>query len=207
MAVYALVGNKGGSGKTTLCLNLAGALQRRGPTLVLDADPQRSSVQWREIADRDELFSAIDAVDGVADAVNEYRDQFDNILIDCPPSVQSEQTHQAFSVANKAIIPVLPSPLDLWASVHIEGEIESAREKNPGLKALLVVNQLEPRTRLSKMVRQALHEISLPMARTPLHRRVAYRNAILEGRTVSEMGAPGAMAKAEIEKLLTEILE
>ena len=53
MAVIALVGNKGGAGKTTLAVNLACALNRIAPTVILDADPQGSSLQWRAIAESD----------------------------------------------------------------------------------------------------------------------------------------------------------
>ena len=161
MPVIALVGNKGGAGKTTLCINLASGLHRRVPTIVLDADPQRSSSQWRELTERDNLVEVVDAVDDVVGTVRQYRDHYDCVVIDCPPSVQSEQTRQALTCSDLALVPVLPSPLDLWASVHVEKELEWARSVNPGIKALLVVNQLEARTRLSRVVQDALAEITL----------------------------------------------
>ena len=49
MPVVALVGNKGGTGKTTLCVNIAAVLSKRAATIILDADPQRSSLQWRDL--------------------------------------------------------------------------------------------------------------------------------------------------------------
>lgn len=206
MPVIALIGNKGGAGKTTLCINLASGLHRRFATLLLDADPQRSSLQWRDISARDDLINVVDSVDDVESTVKRYRDGYDYLLIDCPPSVHSEQTRQALSCSDIVVIPVLPSPLDLWASVHVEEELELARSTNPGIRAMMVVNQLEPRTRLSRLMDDALAEIELPVARTAIRRRMAYRNAILEGRSVHEAGTAAADAAEEIQQLIDELV-
>ena len=206
MPVIALVGNKGGAGKTTLSINLASGLHRRCSTVLLDADPQRSSFQWRELAERDDLVEVVDAVDDLVETVTEYRDRYDCVLIDCPPSVQSDQTRQALTCSDLALIPVLPSPLDLWASVHVEKELEWARTVNPGIKALLVVNQLEARTRLSRLVQDALAEIAMPVAKTSITRRMAYRNAMLQGCSVLDAGASASDAAADIKQLVEEVV-
>lgn len=206
MPVIALVGNKGGAGKTTLCINLASGLLRRYTTILLDTDPQRSSLQWRAISNRDDLVTVVDAVDDVSAAVSEYRNRYECVVIDCPPSVQSEQTLQVLTCSDIAVIPVLPSPLDLWASVHVERSLDWARSVNPDIKALLVVNQLEPRTRLSRLMHDALAEIELPVATTTIVRRVAYRNAILQGCSVLDAGADARSAAEEIENLTEEVV-
>ena len=205
MTVIALVGNKGGAGKTTLCVNLAGAFASHQPTIILDADPQLSSLQWHDIAAQDDM---VDVLEADADT-RRWQKQFDAsgkiILIDCPPSVHSEQMQQALRIADIALVPVQPSPVDIWATVHVENEVEQALQYNPRLKALLVVNQLEPRTRLSKMMHRALAELSLPVAEAAIHRRVVYRNSFLDGRTVHQVGRRGEVASAEIHDLANEI--
>jgi chromosome partitioning protein len=206
MPILALVGNKGGAGKTTLCVNLATALNARAPTLVLDADPQLSSLQWYELADGENTVPVVDVVEDLVSAVAIARNEYEYLVLDCPPSVHAEQTGQALGISDLALIPVQPSPLDLWASVHIEERIETARAKNPGLRAVLVINQLEPRTKLSRLMRQALAELSLPAADTAIRRRMVYRSAVLEGRAVSNLGQRGAEASAEIEALIEEVL-
>jgi chromosome partitioning protein len=206
MPIVALIGNKGGAGKTTLCINLASGLHRRFSTLLLDSDPQRSSLQWRDIAARDDLVEVVDAVEDVEAMVRAHRNSYDYLVIDCPPSVHSEQTRQALSCSDIAVIPVLPSPLDLWASVHVEQALDLARSVNPGIRPLVVVNQLEPRTRLSRLMDDALAEIELPVARTSIRRRMAYRNAILEGRSVLEAGAAASEAAKEIQQLIDELV-
>jgi chromosome partitioning protein len=206
MPVIALIGNKGGAGKTTLSINLANGMNRRHATILLDADPQLSSFQWREIAVRDDLVEVVDAVEDVAGMVRQYQQSHDYVMIDCPPSVQSAQTRQALACSDIAVIPVLPSPLDLWATVHVEKELEWARTVNPGIRGLLVVNQLEPRTRLSRLVHDALAEIELPVASTAITRRMAYRNAMLQGCSVHDAGAIAAGAAEEINELINELI-
>lgn len=207
MPVIAVVGNKGGAGKTTLSINIASGMHRRFSTVLLDADPQRSSFQWHEIAERDDIVEVIDAVEDVVGTVRQYQDRYECVVIDCPPSVQSVQARQALTCSDIAVIPVLPSPLDLWATVHVEQELEWARSVNPGIKGLVVVNQLESRTLLSKLIREALAEIELPVAKTAITRRMAFRNAMLQGCSVLDAGAVANEAAEDINQLVDEVMD
>lgn len=210
MPVIAVVGNKGGAGKTTLTVNLASGLSKqseKGRIAIVDADPQGSSLQWHEVANTSDNVSVFAATAALPALVHELASAFDYLLVDCPPSVQAKQTIDVLKVANLALIPVQPSPVDLWATVHIEQAIGNARIFNPELESLLVINQLETRTTLSRVVREALTEISLPVARTALRRRAVYRNSALEGKTVFEMGARGAAAAEELQQLIQEVTE
>lgn len=205
MTTVALVGNKGGAGKTTLCVNLASALREVGPTVVLDSDPQRSTLQWRAMGE-DRGLEVVDAVDDLPETYSTRRDEHRHVVIDCPPSVEAHQTLAALRLADVALIPVQPSPLDIWATVHIEREVDEARPDNPGLRALLVINQLEPRTRLSKMMREALAELTVPVAEVAIRRRMAFRMSALEGRSVFDFGSRGADAAEEIRLLTEEVM-
>jgi chromosome partitioning protein len=206
MPVIALVGNKGGAGKTTLCINLASAFAERDKTVILDADPQQSSSNWHAISDGSSAFPVISASEGIAQAAADHASSSRYVLIDCPPSVHSQQTSDALSRADLALIPVQPSPLDLWASVQIEAEVGRARESNPGLGALLVINQLEPRTRLSQVMRDALAELSLPAAESAVRRRMIYRKSVILGKSVLDVGSQGAAAAEEIRQLVDEMV-
>jgi len=207
MPVIALVGNKGGTGKTTLCINLARAFAERGSTLILDADPQQSAQNWHAIAEGNSAFGVVAASDDVARVAAEHAGSARYVLIDCPPSVHSQQTSDALSKADLALIPLQPSPLDLWASVQIEAEVLRARESNEDLGALLVINQLEPRTRLSQVMRDALAELSLPAAQSAVRRRMIYRKSIIQGRSVLDVGSQGAAAADEIRQLVDEVVK
>ena len=206
MPVIAIVGNKGGAGKTTLSVNLAAGLsQQGGRVAIIDADPQGSSLQWHEVAEVSDRISVFAATAALPALVRELSGAFEYLIVDCPPSVQAPQTIEVLKVASLALIPVQPSPVDLWATVHIENAIDNARAFNSELQSMLVINQLEARTTLSRVVREALTAISLPVAKTALRRRAVYRNSALEGKTVFEMGARGAAAAEELEQLIQEV--
>ena len=206
MPVIALVGNKGGAGKTTLTVNLSVGLERHGRVVILDTDPQGSSAQWRSIADDDKLPPVISATESLVEMVRDLEQDNDYVVVDCPPSVQAPQTLAILQVSDKALIPVQPSPFDLWASIHIENAVTEARASNPSLQALLVINQLEPRTTLSQLMRDALAEIEVRVADTAIRRRAVYRASALEGRSVYNMGKRGAEATAELNQLIEEVI-
>ena len=71
---------------------------------------------------------------------------------------------------------------------------------------MLVINQLEPRTKLSQLMRRALAELGLPTAQTAIRRRVAYRSSVLDGRSVIDLGSRGSVAATEIRELIQEVL-
>ena len=206
MPIIALVGNKGGAGKTTLSVNLAAGLARQAPTAVVDADPQGSAYQWSAFYESDNTIPVYQATENLADMARQLLEEYQYVIFDCPPSVHAPQTKSVLEFGDTAVIPVQPSPVDLWATIHIEEAVASAREVNPALRALLVINQLEIRTTLSRLVREALSEISLPVADTALRRRAIYRNSALEGKSIFDMGRRGEDAAEELKQLIQEII-
>jgi chromosome partitioning protein len=128
------------------------------------------------------------------------------MVLDCPPSLESHASMQALRACDVALIPVLPSPVDLWASMNLPQEIEEARKANPNIKAFLVLNQLEPRSALSSAMRDALTEFGMPVLDAGIRRRAAYRNAALEGLSVYQMGGRGTRAVEEIEAIIEEVI-
>jgi chromosome partitioning protein len=122
--VIAVVNQKGGSGKTTVLMQLGGAMGRRGKRmLVVDADPQATATRWAASAPDDTPFPA--AVIGLCAAggtvhreVKKFVHDYTTILIDCPPAVESPVPQSALLSADLALVPVIPSPLDLGRDRH-----------------------------------------------------------------------------------------
>ena len=206
MPVIALVGNKGGAGKTTLSVNLTAGLAKQSSTILVDADPQGSSLQWNAFSDSEDAITVVEASDELNQQLSDLSRKYDYVVVDCPPSVHAVQTIKVLEMCDMALIPVQPSPVDLWATVHTEKAINDARQTNPNLQATLVINQLEARTTLSRVVRDALSEIELPVAQTALRRRAIFRNSVLEGKNVFETGSRGIDAVREIEELIHEVI-
>lgn len=206
MPVIALVGNKGGAGKTTLSVNLATCLAKQATIAVVDADPQGSALQWHTFSEKENAVEVFEANENLHEQATGLLKDYQYVLFDCPPSVHAAQTTSILKFCDIALVPVQPSPVDLWATVHIEEAIEKARESNPSLKAWLVINQLEPRTTLSRFIRDALSEIALPVASTALRRRAIFRNSVLEGKSVFDMGRRGTEAVGELEQLVQEVI-
>lgn len=205
--VTAVINQKGGAGKTTLAMNLAAGLARRGDTVVIDLDPQGSSVQWASQGSAP-FPVPVKQLQGKWDArsLRQSFRAYAHVVLDCPPSLESHASVQALRACDLAIIPVLPSPVDLWASLRLPLDIEEARRLRPQLQAFLVLNQIEPHSALSGAMTDALAEFGLPVLQATVRRRAAFRTAALDGVSVYQMGGRGAPAAADIEAIIQEIL-
>lgn len=205
--VTAVVNQKGGAGKTTLAMNLAAGLSRRGETAVIDLDPQGSSRQWATLGSAP-FPATVKQMSGKWDAQSLQKGfrAYRYTVLDCPPSLDSHASLQALRACDIALIPILPSPVDLWASLRLPQEIAEARKVNRRLRAFLVLNQMEPRSALSASMREALEEFDIPVLDAVMRRRAVYRGAALDGVSVYQLGGRGTQAAAEIEAIINEVI-
>lgn len=205
--IIAVINQKGGSGKTTLALNLSAGLALRGSVHLVDADPQRSISQWVGMADETSGLPQVTQLGSDPEKVlNDLARVHRYVVVDCPPTVQGDAVAAVLRIAHRVLIPVLPSPIDLWASVDMAETVNAARRHNPGLRASLVLNQLESRNALSRDIREAMAEFDVPVLDAGLHRRAVYRSAAVEGRSVYGMGKRGQPAVSDIEAIIKEVI-
>jgi len=168
-------------------------------------DPQGTLEHWLK-----EAFEGMpdvkNASKNVKKIISDSEKNYDFVVADCPPSLESGHTQEVLKEVDLLLIPVLPSPPDLWSSVHMVDAVKEAQKKNTKLKAKLVRNQVETRSALSKAMRQAIEFCGLPALESSLARRASYRWAALEGISVYQFGSRGETAVDDIEAIIKEIL-
>jgi len=205
--IIAIINQKGGTGKTTLALNLAAGLARRGPTHLVDVDPQRSLSQWVEIAaEGADLPSVILPEHDIEATITRLAQDYAYVVVDCPPAAHSEAVTAVIRSVQLLLIPVLPSAIDLWASVGMAAIVDDAKRVNPSLQACLILNQLESRNALSRDLREAVAEFNVPVLKSGMQRRAAYRTAAVERVSVYGLGRRALTAVADMEAIIEEVL-
>lgn len=203
--VITVAQQKGGAGKTTLVAHLALAMVELGlPTALVDIDPQASLSHWyaaREAALGTESTGVTHShIAGwrTQREVEKLASEHAVVLIDSAPHAEME-TKTAIRAASLVVVPVQPSPMDLWAT---RPTLEMAR--NERVPSLIVLNRVPPRGNLAEVIRGRLAELDAPVAEVSLGNRVALAGAMLDGRTALETQRRGAAA-AEVRALALEV--
>lgn len=198
---------KGGAGKTTLAVHLAVAYTAMKKRVVaVDIDPQQSLSRWyglrQERLDGTVAGVLVSAIEGWRARIEIDRVAVgqDVVIIDSPPHAETE-ARIAIRAADLVVVPVQPSPMDLWAT---RPTLElAAAEKVP---ALLVFNRVLPRANLTEAMEAEAKQLGAKIARARLGNRVAFAAALAEGKAVGE-SQPRGRAAQEISALAKEILK
>lgn len=197
---------KGGVGKTTLAIHISHALVLTGArVLLVDADPQGSARDWAAAREDKPPFSVIGL-----DRPTLHRDlpplakDYDHVVIDGPPRV-SDLARSAIIAADLVVVPIQPSPYDVWAANEILKLIQEASVFKENLKSVFVINRRIVNTAIGRDVGEALAEYSMPVLKTAISQRVSFAESAATGGTVLDTDPKGAAAK-EILALTKEIL-
>ena len=205
--VISILNQKGGVGKTTLATHLAHALmmQFKG-VLLVDADPQGSLRDWHDANEEESLpVIGLDRKTLATDLPTVTKG-FGLVIIDGPAQV-AQVSAAAVRVSDLVLIPVQPSPLDIWSCRDLV-DVVRARQEVTGdqPKAAFVISRAVKNTRLSGEAASALAEYGLPVLLNGTTQRVAYPTAAAAGLTVLAT-EPDGPAAAEIYHLADEIME
>lgn len=206
--IISLLNQKGGVGKTTLAVHIATALAQRGNrVLMMDADPQGSALDWgaSRAADQDPLFPIIGLPKAtIHREAPKLSADYQFVVIDGPPRVY-DVARSAIMASDLVLIPVQPSPYDIWAAKEIVDLIGEATVYNEKLKSAFVINRKIVNTAIGRDVSAALAEYELPVLQSQICQRVSFAESAAQGQTVLETEKE-SLASQEINTLVDEIL-
>jgi chromosome partitioning protein len=186
---------KGGVGKTTTAVHLSAYFQKKGKTLLVDGDPNRSALAWSERGSFP--FQVIDESE-LADRAGE----FGNIIIDTPARPSAEELRTLSAESDLLLIPTKPDALSLDALLKIVASLQSFDARN--YKVLLTL--VAPRSNAARDAKAMLDEIKVPYCKTEIHRRAICEKAALQGKTVDNL-KDGQAAWEEFTMLGKEIFK
>ena len=199
--IIGVLQQKGGVGKTTIALNLAAAFAKeRSRTLLVDADPQGSALAWSSIRERPPLFPVIGMPKpSLHKELPGLANDYDVVVIDGAPRV-NELARSAILACDHVLIPVQPSPFDVWSCSDIVGLVQEAQQFRPGITASFVINRRIANTAIARDVMKAFKGFPFPLVTTTIAQRVAFAEAAAQGLTVIET-APSSPSAMEIYDL------
>lgn len=218
MKVISCLNLKGGSGKTTLAVNLAAALSEKVTVRILDLDPQRSATRWARQSTAPEanggicLRRDVIPVEGSGPAAikgalaKAAREMVGVLLLDCPPELEDRSLVAAL-VSDLVLVTVTPSPLDIWAAERAVATAREARAERDGAlpRIALVPSRTMTSTVVARELPATLVALGEPVA-PGISQRVALVECVVVGQTIDEY-APGSPAHCEITKLRNYVLE
>ena len=196
--IVGLCNQKGGVGKTSIAVNLAAVFATAGSrVLLVDADPQGSALAWSAAREPAPLFPVVGMPKPTLHRdLPEIARDYDVVVIDGAPRV-NELGRAAIMASDLIVVPVQPSPYDVWATQDVVGLIREAQVFKEQLRAVFVINRKIVNTAIGRDVGTALAEFGFPIAEVALCQRVIYAESAAQGLAGIE-AAPTSEAAREI---------
>jgi len=209
--IISLLNQKGGVGKTTLSINIATCLAlKKFKVLLIDADPQNSSLDWASIRKKESLFTVVSITKPIIHKeVPRLIKNYDHIIIDGPPRIY-DVAKSAIVTSDVVIMPVQPSPYDVWAAnevVNLIREVSVPLEGIKNIKSAFLINRKIVNTAIGRDVEQALHHYEMDILQTHICQRISYAETASTGTSVVEEKTKDTLACQEIDNLTEELLD
>ena len=207
MPVLSVLNQKGGVGKTTLATSIATCLTEHGRrVLLIDADHQGSALDWKAARGDLQSFPVVGLPrDTIHREIATLANGYDWVIIDGPPRI-STVAKSAIAASDIVVIPVQPSPYDVWSAKDIVDLITEVRVVKDDLIALFAVNRRIVGTAIGRDVEKALADYPIPVLKTVICQRVSFAESAAAGKTVLET-EPMGQAAGEVRGLVAERVE
>ena len=210
--ILTIGGIKGGSGKTTLAINIAVARAlKKQSVLLIDADEQKSASTWSEKRDTLKLDTPITVVhltgNSLLTQVKNLAPNYDGVIIDVGGR-NSSSLRASLLVSDIFLTPFRPRSLDIWTVEKLEELLEEAISMNPSLKSYSVLNQADVRGSDNKDANSTLKESSLiaPLSCAISHRKI-FANAASEGQGILEFKPSDKKAEKELITIILKVYQ
>lgn len=211
--IISLLNQKGGVGKTTLSTHIASTLALSGKrVLLIDGDVQGSALDWAASRKDDPIFNVVGiSKNTIHKEVPTLAEGYDYVIIDGPPRVY-DVAKSAIAASDLILIPVQPSPYDVWAAkevVDLINEVRDTINNYRGYKKIesaFLVNRVIPNSVIGRDVEEALSQYEFPVLKNYIHQRVSYAETAALGTSVVEQD-PESSAGKEITNVVKEILK
>lgn len=205
--IISLLQEKGGAGKTTIAINVAATFKDLGNSVLLvDSDPQASVREWHTNNDGDKLDVIGLDRPTIDKDIQRFKRDYDYIFIDGAPHL-SKMSSKIIMCSDIILIPVQPSPYDVWASESLVNLIKQRQEITEGKpKAAFVISRRIAKTNIGKEVNGVLENYGLPVLAGGTCQRVIYPETAARGETVIDLPYDHS-ARIEIRTLSNLVLE
>lgn len=205
MPVISILNQKGGSGKTTIAINLARAYQLIGHSvLLIDSDKQGSSRDWQSADENNPLPLLILDKVSIDKDIKKVIGQYKYIIIDGSPQA-TEIAIATIRASDFILIPIQPSPFDIWASSNLIELVKQGMINNRNLKAGIVLTRLVKNTKIGNEISQIIHDFELPVLNSTIGQRTCYPYSASLGKTIFDTERASSEPVAEINALANEI--
>lgn len=208
--IISFLNQKGGVGKTTISINVATCLAIKNyKVLLIDADPQNSSLDWATVRKKESLFTVVGITKPIIHReVSKLSKNYDHIIIDGPPRIY-DVARSAIVTSDVVVIPVQPSPYDVWAASEVVNLIKEVSEPLEGIKNIksaFLINRKIVNSAIGRDVEKVLQQYDMEILQTHICQRIIYAEAAATGLSVMEEKVKDSLAIEEINNLTIELL-